>query len=137
MNKMIVCIVLSIMLIVAPLSLSSLQANQDTISIIVFMEDSPLLRKTISKIALATNITRDERIKVVVNKLKSYRAPNVDNVKQFLEDRSDIVIQHWIVPAFTATIPLSSLDALRDMDGVKRIIENSPVYLIEPVEVSK
>jgi len=138
MNKMIVCIVLSIMLIVAPLSLSStsLQTNQDTsISIIVFMEDSPL-RKTINKISLASNITRDERIKIVSNRLKSYRAPNVDSVKQFLEDRSDTIIQHWVVPAFTATIPLLSLDTLALIDGVKVIIENSSVYLIEPIEIA-
>lgn len=136
MNKMIVCIVLSIMLIVAPLSLSSLQANQDTsINIIVFMEDSPL-RETISKISLASDITRDERIKIVTNKLMSYRAPNVNSVKQFLDDRADTVIQHWVVPAFTATIPLSSLDTLAWIDGVKVIIENSPVHLIEPIEIA-
>lgn len=126
---------LGIVLVILLLSTMA-KTDQDTsINIIVLMEDSPL-RKTISKISLASNITRGERIKTVTNKLISYRAPNADNVKQFLEDRSDTVIQHWVVPAFTATIPLSSLDTLASMDGINTIIENGPVYLIEPVEIS-
>lgn len=105
------------------------------INIVVFLEDR-LAREAVSQVSRSPFLKRDLRIKSVVSKLKSYSPPGGNRVRVFLEKNSSTeIVQHWIVPAYTATILHSKLQSLATLDGVKLVIENSPVIYEKPVDI--
>ncbi len=118
--------------------LSDSQADQDSlITVVVFLDDQQA-NNNVSKAAVNQNLTRATRIQQVTNTLKSYNPSFKSTIREFLDIYSTSpVTEHWIVPTFTATIPVSRLHELSQMDGVKSIAENASLVFEEPVEQSK
>ncbi|MEA3296641.1 MAG: S8 family serine peptidase, partial [candidate division Zixibacteria bacterium] len=80
--------------------------------------------------------TRDARIRSVLGDLKNYRSLHDDQVEDVLIDYSStVVIRHWVVPAFSATIPLSRVEAVADLSGVRLVVEDMELNFDPPVEV--
>jgi len=110
--------------------------SDSLINVVIFLEDDQL-REDVSRAAHRPMLKRDLRIKSVVGKLKSFRAPGMERVQSFLTDHSSSGIkQHWIVPAFTAAIPLSKLASLVTLDGVKLVVENALLTYEKPVSIA-
>lgn len=110
--------------------------SDSLINVVVFLEDHQV-REAVSRAGHTPFLKRDFRIRSVVDMLKSFRAPGGDSIRRFLEDySSSAIVQHWIVPAFTATIPLSRLQSLAALNGVKLVVENSPMTYEKPVDIA-
>jgi len=106
------------------------------VSVVVFLEDSGL--KSPGRMSFAPSQTRAARIKSISHALKTFVARNQFAVENFLHEVSDQPLTRlWIVPAYRATVPVSSLADLAAMDGVKMVIENVTVSFDEPVEVER
>ncbi|MFQ6008246.1 MAG: S8/S53 family peptidase [Candidatus Zixiibacteriota bacterium] len=111
--------------------------SDSVVNVVVFLDDHNV-KQAVRKVAADPFLTRDVRIKSVVGSLKSFQASASTRVKNFLETHSTgTIVQHWIVPAFTATIPLAEVESLAKLDGVKLVVENSPVAFEEPVDIKQ
>jgi subtilisin family serine protease len=118
------------------ISADSQLAPDSLVRVVVFMEDSQV-RQSVAGMSRLPFLTRGMRIKSVVDRLKSFRAPGFNRVKRFLDENSTTAVKrHWIVPAFSATIPLVKLDSLATLKGVKLVVEDGAVTYEAPVETA-
>lgn len=105
------------------------------VEVVVFLDDTEAREELLKP--LATGLTREARLKAVTSRLKSYRHPRKDDVMNFIKARSSgEIIEHWIVPAVKATVPVSTLEALSRMNGVRLVVENAGLTYEPPVESS-
>ncbi len=105
------------------------------VEVVVFL-DNARLQNGIAKAAHLPSLTREARIKSVLTRLQTYRSPEAEVVKRFLTARSQKPVKHIrIVPAFSATVPLSTVDSLSQLPGVTLVVEDSPLTYTEPVAV--
>ena len=103
------------------------------VEVVVFLENGPG-KDAATKTSQASQ-TRAERIKRVSQDLRNYRAPHAAEIEYYLEEHSSQEIaRRWIVPAYMATIPASQIEALSDLIGVKRVVENVRLTYPEPVK---
>ncbi len=118
--------------------LSDQQANPDSLVTVVVFLDNRQTTDQVSKAAVSRTLTRGERIQQVTRTLKSYNPSFKSTIKEYLEIYSTTpIVEHWIVPSYTATIPASRLRDLSVMDGVKSIAENASLVFESPVDESK
>ena len=120
--------------------LSSLSDNPDLqdslVKVLVFLDNSSL-QSQVRQMAAAPELSRPARLKSVVSRLMAYRSEATDRVEHFLMARSSTAVKrHWISPAFTATVPVSQLTALGEMDGVAEVSEDFPVEIEAPMATS-
>ena len=114
-------------------------SSDSQVSVVVFLENTDQIN---SRPALTApngkKASRGDRIRSVTNRLKSYRVPQRDRIFSYLENNSTTpIIEHWIVPAFTATVSLAVVEKLSQMDGVRLLVENAQLEYVPPVEESK
>jgi len=113
------------------------EANDSLVSVVVFLDDQDDTDRP-AFFAPGARMSRADRIRRVSEQLKAYRAPARDNVLSYLENHSTTpVVEHWIVPAFTATIKLSEIEALSQWFGIRLLVENATLVYDPPVEGSK
>lgn len=107
--------------------------NDSVVSVVVFLEPSQNMNAA-AKIGRDESLTRNQRIRGVVQRLQSGRSINQATIESYLFTHStSIVEKHWIVPAYSATLPLASIAELREMIGVEEIIENVALSFDAPV----
>ncbi len=110
--------------------------SDSLVNVIVFL-DNDQVREYVSRAACQPMLTRDLRIKLVVGRLRSFHTSAMDSVERFLADHCFSEIKrHWVIPAFTATIALSTLDSLQALEGVKLVVENVPLTYDKPVYIA-
>lgn len=81
-------------------------------------------------------LQRAHRIRSVTAQLKSYQPPHKEEIRAFLNTHSVTPLrEHWVVPAFAATIPLSKLESLSRADGIRLIVENARLDYEPPVAI--
>jgi len=105
------------------------------VTVVVFLENSAV--SVPDRAAPRKYGSRAERIRETLERLKSFRPENAGIIEKFLSDNSTTEIQRrWIVPAYTATIPVSSVFSLVSMNGVDRVVANVRLSYDPPVEQS-
>ncbi|HWR84222.1 MAG TPA: S8 family serine peptidase [Candidatus Deferrimicrobium sp.] len=106
------------------------------IDVIVFLDDNRV-QSNAALSQLHPSPTRDERIKLVVGKLQAYRSQNADRLERFLETAgARNVSNYWITPAFSAMVPISSLQPLASQEGVTAVVEDAPLVPIDPISIA-
>ncbi|MDD5425023.1 MAG: S8 family serine peptidase [candidate division Zixibacteria bacterium] len=109
--------------------------SDSTVRIIVFL-DNKSVHNDVYKLNEQNNIERAARIKAVTRKLQSFRAQGAGAVEFFLKNNSVTEVQKfWIVPAYTATLPVNRLEELARIPGVETIIADVTLEFEEPVEI--
>ncbi len=116
-------------------SLTAQASNSDSlVSVVIFLEPSADNLMATAKISKDESLTRSQRIRSVVQRLQASRATNQSTVESYLFTHSTVFVEkHWIVPAYSATLPLSAIAELREMVGVEEIIENVALSFDAPV----
>ncbi|NOY87949.1 MAG: S8 family serine peptidase [FCB group bacterium] len=110
--------------------------NDSLVNVVVFLNDQSN-QDAIFKTTRNRMLDRAQRIKSVIQRLKNYTLPDKNQIFDTLSKYSTTPVKkHWIVPAFTATIPLSKLNDIARFSGVKQIVENVELTYEPPVEVS-
>ena len=104
------------------------------ISVIVFLDNSEIEQQ----VAFAgdnPNMTRSSRIRQVTAKLRSYKSAFAPAVENWLTANAEgNWKKFWIVPAYSATVRTSQVDALSMLDGVSLVIPDVDVEFDPPVE---
>ena len=86
-------------------------------------------------LAANSDLSRASRIKSVVNSLRTYTPANQQEILDYLTLNSTTeVIRHWVIPAYTATLPLSKIEELSGFDDVVRIVEDIELSFESPVK---
>lgn len=108
--------------------------NDSLVGVLVLMEmEDEQLQRSVSQISNRPDLTRGERIKVVTSHLKS--VPVAESVKSFLNLHARSQNRHWIIPSYTAMVPVNRLLELAALPGVNQVIPNVRIELTEPVDV--
>jgi len=105
------------------------------VSVVVFLDGESGGIKA-GKAASMPNKSFRDRHESVINTLQSENIPATAILKRSIENiysDSDIK-EFWITPAVALEIPLSKIDELSALPGVKSVIEDAELELIEPVE---
>ncbi|UCD62959.1 MAG: S8 family serine peptidase [Candidatus Zixiibacteriota bacterium] len=106
------------------------------VEVVVFLDDFEA-KQAVFRISESRAMSRAERIRSVIHDLKAYRPPNRKGVIAYIKAHAVAnVTEHWLAPAFTATLPVSSLAVLSEMEGVKLVVENVALVYEEPVKIS-
>ena len=118
-------------------SVSSYGHNADSlVEVLIFLDDYEV-KNSAFKLTQAADLNRGERIKSVLRQLKSYEAPNKQGILNYLNAHAKSpVVQHWIVPAVSVTLPLSKVESLADFDGVKLVVEDASLTYEPPVSTT-
>ncbi|UCG62448.1 MAG: S8 family serine peptidase [Candidatus Zixiibacteriota bacterium] len=110
--------------------------SDSTVEVVIFLDDDDV-RKDALGLSRMTELTRGQRIKSVVSRLRSYSAPNKSAILGFLAAHATgTITEHWIIPAVRATLPLSAIETLSEFDGVKLIVENVAATYEPPAKIS-
>lgn len=105
------------------------------VEVVVFLEDDFHRQNLLSAVA-QKRMTRSERIVNVTTRLKSYPRNRRATIESFLSLYSvGQIREHWIVPAYTARLPLSSVSELAGLSDVRLVVENAALVFEEPVSV--
>ena len=114
-------------------NLASRQDAQDSlVQVLVFQKGD--VQSQVQKLATNAEMSRPVRLRSVVSRLMGFRTESTDRIEHFLMARSSTPVQrHWISPAFVATIPVSQLTALSQMDGVAEVAEDVSVEIEAPM----
>ncbi len=105
------------------------------VEVVVFLDDYES-KETVYKVSQTSGLSRNDRAKQIIHQLKSYQSPYKQQVLDFVRSHSSSVItEHWIVPAITISIPVSQVEALSEIDGVKLVVENADLIFESPVKV--
>ncbi|KAA3630897.1 MAG: hypothetical protein DWP97_14355, partial [Calditrichaeota bacterium] len=86
-------------------------------------------------LAANSELSRASRIKSVVNSLRNFTPENQKEILDYLTLNSTTeVIRHWVIPAYTATLPLSKIEELSKFNNVVRIVEDIELSFDAPVK---
>ena len=122
---------------IAQMLADSLTDADSLVAVVVFLENHSTSDKVMKSTASQT-MTRGERIRTVTETLKSYNPSFKNAINEYLNIYSTApVVEHWIVPSFTAVVPVARLRVLSQMDGVKAVVENAYLVFEPPVSESK
>ena len=106
------------------------------IDILVILENSEV-QDQVSETSTIKGLTHASRIKSVTSQLREFRPQGYDEVKQFLKVNSlEVVASYWIIPAFSATVPVNKIRELEQFEAVKLIVEDVALAFEEPVEIA-
>lgn len=112
-------------------------ASSDSLVEVVVLLENPIVNTDIDKSGVRKILTRGERIKSVSSQLKKFRPTGYDQIENFLSvNSSESPKSYWIVPAFSAKIPVSKIEELEQFESVQLIVENVNLSFDEPVEMS-
>ncbi len=110
--------------------------NPDSIIEVVIFLDGYNLSDEVSSLSKSGRIPRSQLIKNVTNILKNYQSANAGIIERFLINNSVTPVKrHWIVPAFTASLPISHLEILSEFNDLELVIENARLNFDHPIEV--
>lgn len=105
--------------------------SDSLVNVVIFLEEDSRRAEMMA----AADMTRAERIKRMTAELQGRKTRGRDEVARFLQQNAQSDIrEYWVAPAFSATVPVRSLVALSNISGVRLVVENVPVTVIEPVE---
>ena len=122
-------------------SLSDLVVNPDTpadsvIRVLIFLDRDH--RDQTERAASASLEKRSDLIRSTLRRLQGTRGANAQGVEQFLQQTTTGEIKrYWITPAYAAEIPVSRLADLAALEGVRTVVPDTAVTLIEPVGESR
>ena len=117
-------------------STSSIQNSDSLINILVIFENEEIQNR-IEITNSSPKLTRAERIKSVSKELQNFHPRGKDKVKSFLDLNSAAEIRSfWIVPAYSAVIPVSKIYELEKIEGINLIVENAALNFDAPIESS-
>ena len=103
------------------LSTDRISDTDSRVSVVVFLDDQPV-RTELSRVAGNAIMTRSARIKAVVSNLKSFSGRHLPALERFLVAHNATgMIRHWVVPAVTASVPVSCLSELAAFPGVRLV----------------
>lgn len=109
--------------------------DPDTVVEVVIFLDGYDLSDEVSSISRSERIPRSQLIKNVSNILKSYQSVNAGIIERFLINNSVTPVKkHWIVPAFTASLPISHLERLSVFSDLQLVVENASLNYDQPIE---
>ncbi len=109
--------------------------NPDSVIEVVIFLDGNELSNEVNSISRGEKIPRGQLIKNVTNTLKSYESINAGIIERFLNNNSSTPVKkHWIVPAFTASLPISRLESLTEFNDMQLVVENAHINFDTPVE---
>jgi subtilisin family serine protease len=115
---------------------SNAAATDSVVSVVVFLQN-PSTQWAVLQAASRVDLNRAERIKTVSARLQS----DAKNLMKPLDSRILAMSlttpkRHWIIPAYTFQIKASDLNKLADLPGIDQVIEDLPIELTAPVEIS-
>ena len=114
--------------------ISSAPSADEPVPVVVFLDDVAQQKAVAAPFAQST-MTRGERLLAVTARLQGGRPGSDNQVFQWLSERSSAAVNRlWVVPALTATVYPSQLDSIAALPGVKRVVADVPLELIEPVD---
>lgn len=117
--------------------LNSLENKPDSSVTVVVLLDNIETEDQIYQVSQSKLLKRADRIKSVITNLKSFNSPNKNAVESFLRTHSAAeIVEHWIIPAYTANLTLSEIAQLSTMPGVKLVFENVNLTYDPPVSKS-
>jgi len=109
--------------------------SPDSVIEVVIFLDGYELSYEVNSISRSERIPRTQLIKNVTNILKSYQTVNAGIIERFLINNSVTPVKrHWIVPAFTASLPISLLERLSEFNDLQLIVENANLNFDKPIE---
>jgi len=116
------------------LSLLPASTTESSVPVVVFLDDQNQ-QKAMAGSARQAALTRGQRLQEVTARLKSFQPNSHDPVSQWLSERSSTTVTRiWVVPALTATVQVAQLDSIATLPGVKKVVVDLPLELIEPVD---
>lgn len=105
------------------------------VEIVVFLEDRTA-QENLTYSLSGPKMKRADRIKTVLNRLSTARATGAAQIENYLSRHATGETRRfWIVPAYSAIVPVSKLDELAAMESVRMIVENVALSFEEPVDV--
>ncbi len=109
--------------------------SDSLVPVVVFLDGKALSGDRIAPMA---NRSRADRIQMVSRSLRTYKAPGLAPVQSFLlANSSTPVKRYWIAPALSATVPVSTLEQLSQLKGVRLVIEDVELAFDDPIDVSR
>ncbi len=121
-------------------SLDSLSQNADAadsiVDVVIFLNNTSA-DAAVAAASANPDMTRSQRIKSVVGHLMARQTnPAVEEVLRFVNQYTSVQPeQFWITPAVTARIPVSKLQALSLLTGVRSVVRNVTIQETTPVSV--
>ena len=116
--------------------MSRSMAADSTVKVIILLKDND--RQTAIKEAIQyKKLSRAERFSEVTNQLRYTNSLESISVESLLDQLTGgDYVKHWIVPAYTAVIPVSAINELANLDGVALIAPDASVTYDPPVMTS-
>lgn len=110
-------------------------SSDSLVKILVILDDSAI-HNQLAETGAAKTLTRSERLIETTSQLKTFRPRGYDVVKQFLTSISGSETKsYWIIPAFSAQVPVRKIGELERFEAVKLIVEDAGLVYEEPVEI--
>ena len=110
--------------------------SDEWVAVVVFLEHD--LPSAVSSVIDDPQLSRSQRLKLVGNSLRQLAVQGASEISGFLSDHADgSVKRHWLVPAYSATIPLDKVSELASMNGVRLVVEDAQLTYDPPVAISK
>lgn len=114
--------------------MASAPMADDEVPVVVFLDDQSQ-QKGVAQVSAQSAMSRGERLQAVTARLRAGRPEAQDLISQWLTRRSTTEVNRlWIVPALTGTVKASQLDSIAVLPGVKKVVVDLPLELIEPVD---
>ncbi len=117
--------------------IEQISTESDTIlSVVIFLENTENV-DALAMISSGKRLSRSNRIKQVTTSLKRREVSGSKEIQAFLDNHSKaLVVKHWIVPAFTATLSMSDIVKLSQFESIRLIAPNAVLIATVPVETS-
>ncbi len=111
--------------------------SDSLITVVVILDTDAQANELQLQTPINSVYNRSDKIKKVIKKLSSYKAPNQNNIELYLEKNSkQEIIKHWVIPAYTAQLTITEIKNLSELSGVKSIIENIQLNFESPIKES-
>ncbi len=109
--------------------------SDSLVNIIVFL-DNGVERAGVALTSDNPYLSRSERIREVYRKLHATPSREAGAVEQFLSDVAHgEITRFWIVPAYAATVPMNTVQAIAELPGVDLVIPDADLTFDEPIDV--
>lgn len=112
----------------------SVSSNADSlVDVVVFLySDYP---ESVRNVIKNPEVNRPERIRTLAKNLPLHRGWRADQVEQFLAEHSvNTPKRLWIVPAYTARLPLGRIADLARIEGVKMVVQDAELIYDPPIK---
>ncbi len=111
---------------------SASSAGDSLIDIVVFLHND--LPEPVRRVIKNPQARRADRIQALAENLPLRRGWGAQGIERFLTEHSSVSTRRlWIVPAYTARLPVSRIADLALLDGVKMVVQDAELVYDPPV----